>query len=110
MLRYACTALLALAGAALCASVALAGAPHKSWPKRTGELWINHANRDATHQGTKRNDELLGGHADDVIFGRQGADVIWGDQGATGNTVHQWDHVYGGGGNDWIYGSHGRNT
>jgi Ca2+-binding RTX toxin-like protein len=110
MLRYAGTALLALAASALLAGVALAGAPHQSWPARSGELWINHANGNALHHGTKRNDELLGGHANDVIYGHRGADVIWGDQGATGNTVHQTDLVFGGGGNDWIYASHGRNT
>lgn len=110
MLRNAGIALLALAATALFAGAAVAGAPHQSWPKRTGELWINHANGDATHHGTARNDELLGGHGDDVIYGHRGADVIWGDQNATGNTVHQWDHVYGGGGKDWIYASHGRAT
>jgi Ca2+-binding RTX toxin-like protein len=92
------------------AGIAYAGAPKGDWPKIDGKLWVNRNDRDATHHGTARNDELLGGHGDDTIYGEGGSDVIWGDQKASGNTTHQHDRLFGGPGNDWIYGSHGYNA
>jgi Ca2+-binding RTX toxin-like protein len=110
MLRRILMLLTGLAAlAALGAVAAQAGAPKGDWPKIDGELWINHYDVNATHQGTDRNDELLGGHGDDRIFGMGGSDVIWGDQKASGNTSAQNDTIMGGSGDDWIYGSHGRN-
>ena len=89
--------------------VAQAGAPKDDWPKINGELWINSDDTDETHEGTDKNDELLGGHGDDVIWGHRRHDVIWGDHKASGNTKRQVDTMYGGPGKDWIYASHGRN-
>ena len=84
--------------------------PKDDWPEINGELWINYDDTDETHEGGRKNDELLGGHGDDVIYGRGKHDVIWGDHKATGNTKHQVDTLNGGPGKDWIYASHGRNV
>jgi Ca2+-binding RTX toxin-like protein len=94
----------------LVTGVAEAGAPKDDWPKITGELWINGQDLDTSHTGTRKNDELLGGHGDDVIYGGRGADVIWGDHKASGNTEQQRDRVRAGAGADWVYASHGYNT
>jgi hypothetical protein len=53
-------------------------------------------------------DELLGAHGSDTIHGGPSGDVIWADHKPHGPTG-QVDEVYGGGGNDFIYASHGRN-
>jgi len=84
--------------------------PKDDWPRINGELWINTHDRDTTHTGTVKNDELLGGHGDDVLYGGEGHDVIWTDHKASGNTKRQKDRVFAGVGNDWVYASHGRNT
>jgi Ca2+-binding RTX toxin-like protein len=84
--------------------------PKDDWPRINGELYINTHDRDRSHTGTRRNDELLGGHGDDKIYGGTGHDVIWGDHKNTGNTTHQRDVVYAGAGNDWVYASHGHNN
>jgi Ca2+-binding RTX toxin-like protein len=89
--------------------VAQAGAPKDDWPRINGELWINSQDTDTTHGGTRKNDELLGGHGDDRIYGRGKHDVIWGDHRASGNNKRQVDTLHGGPGKDWIYASHGRN-
>jgi Ca2+-binding RTX toxin-like protein len=94
----------------LVTGVAVAGAPKDDWPKINGELWINSADTDTSHRGTRKNDELLGGHGADRIYGGRGADVIWGDHKATGNTTGQRDYVKAGSGADWVYASHGHNT
>ena len=96
--------------ATLVAGVAQAGAPKDDWPKINGELWINTHDRDTTHHGGERNDELLGGHGDDTIFGNGGHDVIWGDHKARDNTRRQRDRIDAGAGADWVYASHGYNT
>jgi hypothetical protein len=93
----------------LVAGVALA-TPKDDWPRIHGELWLNTNDRNLTHRGTLKNDELLGGHGDDVLYGGRGHDVIWTDHKNTGNTSHQRDTVYAGGGNDWVYASHGHNN
>ena len=97
-----------LTSAAITAAVALA-TPKDDWPKINGELWLNTHDRDETHTGTAKNDELLGGHGDDVLIGGEGHDVIWTDHKASGNTKRQKDRVEAGPGNDWVYASHGRN-
>jgi Ca2+-binding RTX toxin-like protein len=94
---------------ALSTGVALA-TPKDDWPKINGELWLNTHDQDASHTGTAKNDELLGGHGDDRIYGGEGHDVIWTDHKATGNTTRQKDAVYAGPGHDWIYASHGYNN
>jgi Ca2+-binding RTX toxin-like protein len=109
MLRRLIPLLAGLAACVLATPAASAKVPHDGWPTIDGKLWINKYDRDATHHGTTRNDELLGGHGDDRVYGHGGADVIWGDYKASGNTAAQHDVLIGGGGNDWIYGSHGRN-
>jgi Ca2+-binding RTX toxin-like protein len=96
------TSALPLAGLAL-------ATPKEDWPRINGELYINTHDRDRSHTGTARNDELLGGHGDDKLYGAAGHDVIWTDHKNTGNTTHQRDVVYAGAGNDWIYASHGHN-
>ena len=83
--------------------------PKEDWPRINGQLWVNSDDTDETHEGGRKNDELLGGHGDDVIYGDGKHDVIWGDHKATGNTERQVDTLYGGPGKDWIYASHGRN-
>ena len=89
------TSALSLAGVAL-------ATPKDDWPRRSGELYINTHDRDRSHTGTPRNDELLGGHGDDKLYGAAGHDVIWTDHKNTGNTTHQRDVVYGGAGQDTI--------
>src|SRR3954452_23746486 len=85
----------------LVTGVALA-TPKDDWPKRTGELWLNTHDRDKSHTGTQKNDELLGGHGDDNLAGSEGHDVIWTDHKASGNTRRQKDTVDAGSGNDWV--------
>jgi Ca2+-binding RTX toxin-like protein len=94
----------------LLTGVAVAAAPHDSWPPINGETWVNKSDASGVHEGTGRNDKLLGGHGNDTIIGHGGSDVIWGDYKPTDNTTAQRDIVRAGGGNDWVYGSHGRNT
>jgi Ca2+-binding RTX toxin-like protein len=102
--------LVAIVTAALAAAGVALATPKDDWPSRNGDLWLNTHDRDLTHRGTDRNDELLGGHGDDVIYGRAGHDVIWTDHKNTGNTTRQRDTVYAGAGNDWVYASHGHNN
>jgi Ca2+-binding RTX toxin-like protein len=99
-----------LTSATLFVGVARAGAPKDDWPRINGELWINSDDLDISHTGTRKNDELLGGHGADRIHGGRGKDVIWGDHKATGNTTRQRDFVRAGAGDDWVYASHGHNT
>ena len=53
--------------------------------------------------------ELLGGHGNDTIFAGPYGDVIWGDYMPNG-PARQRDKLTGGDGNDFIYGSKGRNV
>src|SRR4051794_5195750 len=59
--------------------------------------------------GTQRSDELLGGHASNSIWGGSRADVIWGDYKPCCQPTSQFDHLYGGAGDDFIFASHGTN-
>jgi Ca2+-binding RTX toxin-like protein len=54
--------------------------------------------------------ELLGGHGNDTIHAGPWGDVIWGDYKPSGQPTGQVDHLSGGAGNDFIYGSHGYNA
>jgi hypothetical protein len=54
--------------------------------------------------------ELLGGHGGDTIYAGPWGDVVWGDYKPSGQPTNQIDHLYGGAGNDFIYGSHGYNV
>ena len=60
--------------------------------------------------GSAASDELMGHHTSDVLRGLAGSDVLWGDYDPVGQPPGQVDRIYGGEGNDFIYGSHGRNV
>jgi Ca2+-binding RTX toxin-like protein len=95
--------------AAVSAPAAIAQTSHKGWPKINGQLWINKSDQSTSHTGTAKNDELLGGHADDQLSGGGGKDVLWGDYKPSGQGTAQHDVLDGGPGNDFIYASHGVN-
>lgn len=84
-------------------------ASHKYWPTIDGAFKKAGAGS-AHYTGTSRSDELLGHHGSDVLRGRDGSDVLWGDWDPNGQPESQRDTIYGGGGTDFIYGSHGRNV
>jgi Ca2+-binding RTX toxin-like protein len=85
-------------------------ASHKEWPTINGRF--RKANGSARHfRGSRRSDELLGHHGSDTLHGKGASDVLWGDwQGGGSQPTGQHDRIHGGGGNDFIYGSHGFNT
>jgi len=91
-------------------AVAPAKTSHEGWPKINGKFFRNAKDRDVTVRGTSKSDELLGGHGNDALYGRGAPDVIWGDHKPSGQTGNQFDHLYGGDGDDFIYASHGENT
>jgi Ca2+-binding RTX toxin-like protein len=85
-------------------------ASHAHWPAIGGKIQKAN-NRAAVLRGTALSDELLGHHGSDKLFGRGRADVLWGDwEGGADQPTNQRDRIYGQGGNDFIYGSHGRNV
>jgi Ca2+-binding RTX toxin-like protein len=84
-------------------------ASHKEWPNVNGIIKKGKSGS-VTYKGTKRNDELLGHHGSDVLSGRAGSDILWGDWDPVGQPEGQNDLIFGGDGNDFIYGSHGRNV
>jgi len=83
---------------------------HAHWPSIDGKL--RKAKRHSvSFVGTARSDELLGHHGSDHLHGKQSSDVLWGDwEGGADQPTGQRDEIRGGGGNDFIYGSHGRNV
>jgi len=86
-------------------------ASHKHWPRVS--LDDVHKARDVgtTFVGTRSSDELLGHHGSDKLYGKGGADILWGDwEGGSDQPTNQRDRIYGGPGDDFIYGSHGRNV
>ena len=85
-------------------------ASHALWPTIRGKVKKATGGRSVRYVGTRRSDELLGHHGSDVLSGRGGSDVLWGDHDPSGQPASQRDVIYGGDGNDFIYGSHGRNT
>ena len=86
-------------------------ADHDGWPKMTRDDLQKAEVRGTTLRGKPNNsDELLGWHGSDRLYGYDLADVLWGDHQATGQPTTQWDRIYGGAGNDFIYSSRGRNT
>jgi Ca2+-binding RTX toxin-like protein len=95
-----------LAGAA----VAPANTSHEGWPEIDGVLKMHKQDQSSAIRGTDKSDELLGGHGNDTLYGRGAADVLWGDYKPSGQPTTQFDHIYGGDGDDFIYASHGRNT
>jgi hypothetical protein len=83
-------------------------ASHEHWPRITGK--VEKANgQPAVFHGTRRSDELLGHHGSDRLAGRGRSDVLWGDWEGGNQPTTQTDRISGGPGDDFIYGSHGRN-
>ncbi len=110
------TVLGTLASAAPAAADHIPGRPcgncasHDHWPTIRGVIKKAHF-RSVTFHGGRRSDELLGHHGSDRLYGRGRSDVLWGDwQGGASQPTSQRDRIYGGRGNDFIYGSHGRNV
>jgi hypothetical protein len=93
----------------LTAAVAAAKTSHAGWPKIDGTLYVNKTDIHAAKHGTPRSDELLGGHGNDQLHGEGRADVLWGDQKPSGQPSTQFDELYGGDGDDFIFASHGMN-
>ena len=86
-------------------------ASHEYWPTIYGRIAKANGGRSTTFHGTRRSDELLGHHGSDQLFGRGRSDILWGDwEGGADQPTNQRDRIYGGRGNDFIYGSHGRNV
>jgi Ca2+-binding RTX toxin-like protein len=85
-------------------------ASHGHWPTIHGK-WKKAGTTGSKIKGTRHSDELLGHHGSDVLHGKQSSDVLWGDwEGGADQPTGQTDRIYGGRGNDFIYGSHGRNV
>ena len=84
-------------------------ADHANWPTIYGKVTKAPVSG-GTLDGTERSDQLMGHHGSDKLFGRERADVLWGDWDGEGQPASQRDRIYGGGGGDFIYGSHGRNV
>lgn len=84
-------------------------ASHEHWPTLTG-VFKKARDHSASFTGTPRSDELLGHHGSDRLYGKEGSDILWGDWQGSGQPESQRDHISGGGGSDFIYGSHGHNT
>ena len=83
---------------------------HAHWPTIHGKI-KKAKTRGRRIDGTERSDELLGHHGSDELFGRGRSDVLWGDwEGGADQPTNQRDRIHGGGGDDFIYGSHGRNV
>jgi hypothetical protein len=98
-------ALLVAASFVLAVPVA-AKTSHAGWPKIDGIFRKDSGDRNKTYVGSKKSDELLGGHGNNTLYGKGSADVLWGDYKPSGWPAHQSDHIYGGDGNDFIYASH----
>jgi Ca2+-binding RTX toxin-like protein len=86
-------------------------ADHGEWPKIDIEN-VKRADKEGTTnlQGSDENDELMGHHTSDTLRGFGGSDVLWGDYDPNGQPASQVDRIFGGPGEDFIYGSHGRNV
>jgi RTX calcium-binding nonapeptide repeat (4 copies) len=90
------------------AALVYGDASHEGWP--TTVVYKSHPDdQNGRIRGTRRSDELLGGHGNDSIYGRGAADVIWGDFKPCCQPSRQHDRLHGGAGNDFIYASHGTN-
>ncbi len=85
-------------------------ASHDQWPRIDIEN-VQRSDKEGTTRlsGSEVNDELMGHHTSDVLQGFGGSDVLWGDFDPVGQPPSQVDRIYGGTGEDFIYGSHGRN-
>ena len=100
---------LALLALLLPAGSVSANTSHAGWP-RYELLKMHKRDQDGPiHGHPAKHNELLGGHGNDWIYGGRKADVIWGDYKPGGQPTTQVDHLYGRGGRDFIYASHGMN-
>ncbi len=86
-------------------------ADHDNWPRIDIEN-VKRSDKEGTTtlEGSAANDELMGHHTSDTLRGLGGSDVLWGDYDPVGQPAKQVDHIFGGPGEDFIYGSHGRNV
>jgi hypothetical protein len=97
-----------LGGWQLASAGAGADVSHVGWPHTVVVEFAGNAG--ATLIGTDGNNMLLGGPGSDTIIAGPGNDILWGDRyPVPHNSTSQTDRMYGGGGNDWIYASHGLN-
>jgi len=98
-----------IAGSA-CTKSTCAG--HEFWPRMTqDDVQKTPENKGGTLRGKPGNsDELLGWHGSDYLYGEEQSDVLWADHVGTDQPTTQWDRIWGGGGNDFIYSARGRNT
>jgi hypothetical protein len=87
-------------------------AGHENWPRMTqGDVQKAKQFQGTTLRGKPNNsDELLGWHGSDNLYGEEKSDVLWADHVGTGQPTSQWDRIWGGAGNDFIYSARGRNT
>jgi Ca2+-binding RTX toxin-like protein len=83
-------------------------ASHKHWPTPDGLILMKRGQTDANYKGTWRSDQLTGHQGSDTLRGMGGSDILWGNWDPVQRT-DQYDVIYGGTGNDFIYGSHGHN-
>jgi hypothetical protein len=86
-------------------------ADHSAWPRIHIDN-VKRSDKEGTTRltGSEANDELMGHHTSDRLEGLSGSDVLWGDFDPIGQPARQVDRIFGGAGNDFIYGSHGRNV
>ena len=97
-----------LGGWQLRSAIAGADVSHVGWPHTVVVEFAG--NGGATLVGTDGNSMLLGAPGSDTIIAGPGNDILWGDRyPVPRNSANQTDRIYGGGGNDWIYASHGLN-
>jgi Ca2+-binding RTX toxin-like protein len=84
-------------------------ADHGKWPTIRGTV-AKAPTSGGSLEGTEKSDQLMGHHGSDKLYGRGRSDVLWGDWDGKNQPTSQRDRIYGGGGEDFIYGSHGRNV
>ena len=97
-------------GAIAPVTAAIGKTSHAGWPKIDGVLKMHKADQSDVMRGVpNRHNELQGGHGHDLIIAGNAGDVIWGDYKEGGQPTTQFDRLYGGAGNDFIYASHGTN-
>lgn len=85
-------------------------AGHEYWPEIDRSNVQIAGPEGATFRGPQdASSELLGYHGSDTLYGGDLSDVLWGDYIGDGQPATQVDKLYGGGGGDFLYSSHGTN-